>query len=215
MLAMSRNEPRLQLLLAGERLIAEQGPAVALREVAIAAGQRNNSAVHYHFGSREGLIEAIIEYRQAPLERARLEMLAKHEASGAPDEIVTLIEILVRPLFDIPYIDGSAHYARFLERVRDQLSAPPEHTAAEGWPATQILSTRLARALTHLPLQTRTHRLASMATVMFGLLADHERRAVGDPFDHIHATEQQNEIISMLAGMLTAPSWAPLASGSL
>ena len=62
---MSRTDARTQLLLAGERLIAEFGPEVSLRDVAVAAGQRNNSAVHYHFGSRDGLIKAIIGHRQA------------------------------------------------------------------------------------------------------------------------------------------------------
>lgn len=40
---------RTALLDAGERLIAERGVDVPLRDIAAAAGQRNNSAVHYYF----------------------------------------------------------------------------------------------------------------------------------------------------------------------
>jgi AcrR family transcriptional regulator len=53
---------RTAMVDAAERLMAERGiAAVSLREVQDAAEQRNKSAAHYHFGSREGLIRAIIE----------------------------------------------------------------------------------------------------------------------------------------------------------
>ena len=43
------------MMLAGEQLFAERGfRGVSLREIGLAAGQRNNSAAQYHFGSRLG-----------------------------------------------------------------------------------------------------------------------------------------------------------------
>ena len=52
---------RRSLVAAGERLFAERGiRAVSLREINKAAGQRNSSALHYHFGSREGLLRALL-----------------------------------------------------------------------------------------------------------------------------------------------------------
>ncbi|MAF83215.1 MAG: TetR family transcriptional regulator, partial [Chromatiales bacterium] len=60
----SSSGTREALLLAGERLIAENGiDAVSLRQINTAAGQRNSSAAHYHFGSKEALVRAIFEYR--------------------------------------------------------------------------------------------------------------------------------------------------------
>ena len=50
----------LRLVLAAERLFALHGiDGVSLRQIASEAGSANNSAVHYHFGSKEGLIGAI------------------------------------------------------------------------------------------------------------------------------------------------------------
>ena len=46
-------------------MIAEHGIEVPLRDVAAAAGQRNNSAVQYHFGSREGLVAAVVAHVEA------------------------------------------------------------------------------------------------------------------------------------------------------
>ncbi|MGH3722871.1 MAG: TetR family transcriptional regulator [Mycobacterium sp.] len=201
---MNRPDARAQLLLAGERLIADYGPEVSLRDVAAAAGQRNNSAVQYHFGSRDGLIKAIISHRQGPMEQARLVLLAERE-SAAPSEgdVVALVTILMSPLFDVPYSDGSAHYARFLERVRNHPAMKDRDIAIEQWPATRVLTAQLYRALCHLPETLRNQRLAAMASVAFTLLADHERHvSEGSASD----TEARGNIISMVVGLLTAPS---------
>jgi AcrR family transcriptional regulator len=48
-----------------ERLFSQQGvEGVSLSEINRAADQGNNSALHYHFGSKEGLFEAIRERRR-------------------------------------------------------------------------------------------------------------------------------------------------------
>ena len=65
------DETKTQLLRVAERLFAQRGTAgVSLREIAREAGQRNTGAVHYHFGSREGVIEAIFALRAAEIDRA-------------------------------------------------------------------------------------------------------------------------------------------------
>ena len=57
---------REQMIDAAERLASERGlGAMSLRDVMAEAGQRNKSAAQYHFGSREGLVEAVIEARMA------------------------------------------------------------------------------------------------------------------------------------------------------
>ena len=55
------------LLDAAERLIAEHGFEVPLRDIAKAAGQRNNSAVNYHFRSRQDLVDAVVARRLLPM----------------------------------------------------------------------------------------------------------------------------------------------------
>ena len=70
-----RPDSRERMVRAAERLFAERGiNAVSMREVAAAAGQLNNSAVRYHFGSRDGLVDAIFRYRMSRIdERRRIE----------------------------------------------------------------------------------------------------------------------------------------------
>ena len=50
-----------RLILAAEAEFARAGiQGASLRRINALAGQRNTSAVRYHFGSREGLLEALI-----------------------------------------------------------------------------------------------------------------------------------------------------------
>jgi AcrR family transcriptional regulator len=61
-----------RLILAALKLFAEQGiDAVSLRMINREAGAKNNSALHYHFGSKIGLVEAVIAFFQDWFEEAR------------------------------------------------------------------------------------------------------------------------------------------------
>ncbi|GAB3209891.1 TetR family transcriptional regulator [Nocardia tengchongensis] len=199
---MNSPDARELMLLAGERTIAERGPHVALRDIAVAAGQRNNSAVHYHFGSRDGLIAAIIERHQPALETRRTELLAEHEASGAPDSVSALVAILVRPMFDVPYAEGSTHYARFLEQARAHPAVTGPNLNEKRWQTTRVLVARLYHALAELTPAQRRYRLQAMTTVMFALLADYERFAQPDEGERNDARES---ILAMIVGLLSEP----------
>src|SRR5262245_27829305 len=88
----------IALILAAERLFAERGiEAVALRHVNQAANQRNMSAAHYHFGSREGLVRAVLMYRWPDLDRRRGAML--EERSGKRD-LRFYLEAFILPLVE-------------------------------------------------------------------------------------------------------------------
>ncbi|MEH6583394.1 MAG: helix-turn-helix domain-containing protein [Halioglobus sp.] len=87
------------LLQAAERLLAEKGlGAVSTREIAREAGQKNHSAVNYHFGSMDGLIEAVLDYRMVPLNERRRAMLEELTATGRENDLRALVEIVVEPL---------------------------------------------------------------------------------------------------------------------
>lgn len=60
------------LLDVAERLFAERGIAsVSLRQIVLEGGQGNLSAAHYHFGSRDALIRALVERRLRTLDALR------------------------------------------------------------------------------------------------------------------------------------------------
>ena len=65
-------ETRSLLLAEAERPFAEQGIwRVRVQDIVAAANQRNSSALSYHFGSRFGVLEAILQEHGEPIDRKR------------------------------------------------------------------------------------------------------------------------------------------------
>src|SRR5262245_20055427 len=112
--------PKLALVLAAERLFAERGlNGVSLRQINEAAGQRNASAAHYHFGSRDGVVRAVFEHRMAAVDARRRAMVEELGRDGRTSELRALVGAWVRPLAVelVPRTEGN-HYVRFLDQVR-------------------------------------------------------------------------------------------------
>lgn len=101
---MAGDEPstRDRLLSAAERLFLAKNPdQVSVRAINAEAGL-NPGAVHYHFGSREGLIAALLERELLPLWAERLEALARRAEDGArPFSARELVTALVQPFDEL------------------------------------------------------------------------------------------------------------------
>jgi len=83
-----------KLIVAAIRLFAEHGvDSVSLRTINRAAGHKNNSALHYHFGSKMGLIAAVDEFIQGHFDSVRDPLLLDLETRSA-DGAVTIEEVL-------------------------------------------------------------------------------------------------------------------------
>ncbi|MDP2325763.1 MAG: TetR/AcrR family transcriptional regulator [Gammaproteobacteria bacterium] len=122
---------REHLILAGERLFAEQGlDNVSLRQINSEAGQRNSSASHYHFGSKESLVTAIYEYRFQNLNKRRNAMLAALPPTEDARPVSTLMELLVFPIVEeIDNSEGGNHFIRFMAQVLGH----PKSSLVEFW----------------------------------------------------------------------------------
>lgn len=108
-------DSKSQLILAGERLFADRGvEGTSLREIAAAAGHGNNNAVRYHFGSKDGLIQAIFRYRVAQLEPIRQKLVDSIMAQGLSGDVRALWEVIVLPHLSLRTPDGRFPYAAFL-----------------------------------------------------------------------------------------------------
>ena len=89
---------RERIIRAAERLMAERGiEGVDLKEIQIAAGQRNRSAINYHFGDRTGLVAAIAAKHRTAINEERNRLLDRLEASR-DRSIRPLVDAGIRPL---------------------------------------------------------------------------------------------------------------------
>jgi len=88
-----------RLLDTAERLFAERGiAAVSLREIVLGSGQRNPSAAHYHFGSRDALVGAVVTRRIALINATRHAALDALEAEGPVADVRAILSASVGAL---------------------------------------------------------------------------------------------------------------------
>ena len=89
---------RKRIIDTAERLFAERGvESTSLLEIARAAGQKNRSALQYHFTNKDGLLDAVLDKHAYDISRARGLMLDELEEKG-DYTLHQLIEALVLPM---------------------------------------------------------------------------------------------------------------------
>ena len=87
---------------AAEKLIAAKGiENVTIRQIVGAAGQKNESALQYHFKNREGLINALRKERTAELRDRRAAMLKALLHENPQPSLRQVAGVMVRPVFEL------------------------------------------------------------------------------------------------------------------
>ena len=115
------NHTKERILDTAERLFSEQGyAATSLRSIIASAGV-NLAAVHYHFHSKEALLEAVILRRSVPANQERLALLERYElaAGDNPPPLEKVIEAFVAPTFRMARdpANGGMVFMRLLGRL--------------------------------------------------------------------------------------------------
>jgi len=108
-----------RILDAAEALFAEGGyDAVSVRAITDLAGVRLN-LLSYHFKSKEGLFEAVIDRRLHVLNQKRRELLATAEAGGAVPNVDALLTIFIRPYMELAVVGGAGWlpYTRIIAQI--------------------------------------------------------------------------------------------------
>ncbi len=204
-----RRDTRLALIIAAERIFSEEGISnVSLRRITQAAGARNESAIHYHFGSREGVVQAILDHRTTPVNADRVAMLQRLSAQGRPLGSREVAEALCRPLAHyLRDSGGRSHYLRFLGMLwLDR----PMWRHFEGRTLDEGLLTSLG-ALSeinpHLPKSLVRHRYGLAIQMSTYSLARMERAAfdAGPRWDWARAEAQIESMIDGVTAVFDAP----------
>jgi AcrR family transcriptional regulator len=160
--------PKIQtkhnLILSAMGLFADQGiDAVSMRTINNAAGTKNASAVHYHFGSKLGIIEAIIHFVRKELDDSRLVALTALENKAAQGQKLTCREIMWAAYSPYALLYTQHEWGKqavtFLARCQSDLS--PEIQDIFNHDPQQIavrIDNMLVKALPDLPENTRRVR---------------------------------------------------------
>src|SRR5271154_1747639 len=197
------------ILVAAERLYAEHGMfAVSNRQGSEAAGQGNNAAVGYHFGTKADLVRAIEQKHHRPVEQVRDEMVAKLMASGNSAELRDWVACLVRPLTDhLAALGNPTWYARFAAQamtdpayynlvVKGALSSPSLVQVVDGF----------NHCLPDLPADVRYERNIMARNLLMHTCADLERAlATGGSMSKRSWRAAASGLIDAIVGLWLAP----------
>lgn len=207
---MARNDAQERLMTAAERLFAERGlDGVSLRQINEAARCRNVSAIHYHFGSKEALITALIERRMAGINTRRLAMLSELEQSGQVGNLHAVVEAMVWPLVEqLNNTTGGNHYIQLLAQVYGDPRIPIAETFRGRYgQSVRRIEELIHQLLTHLPREVVATRLALATGQMIHALADWERhlRAPRGKARTAHTALFVSILTEAIAAALAAP----------
>ena len=202
-------ETRRRLLDHGACLFARHGvDGVEIQAIQDAAGTKNQRAVHYYFGDRQGLLRAIIERHLTEAERLRRPLVEQIEADGATDDLDRLLDALITPM---TCVFGSA-VGRAELRLAAQLNHPDLAYSLRPFslvdaPSGTRLVDMLRRAAPSVPEPIERERFAILREQVIHLVGQRARlidhREPPEP-DHTDAIWQSN-LIDVLAAGLTVP----------
>ena len=200
---------RERLILAAERLFSESGiDAVSLRQINIAAGQRNSSAATYHFGSKEALIAGMFEYRMDRINRRRLQRLDEVSKTGQDHNVRLLVQAIILPIVEeIEQSEGGSHYirceAQYLRHPRVDFFSLWRSEHSEG---IQRIWQLLKATLSGVPEIVLGQRFGMIMELILHSLADREIFClVAESSNDFNAAAFLNNLIDTCATALTAP----------
>lgn len=199
-----QNSSREALILAAERLFAESGlNGVSLRQINDAAGQRNTSAIQYHFGNRDALVEAVFVHRMQYINPRRNALLDDISTANGSTDLRALVSAMAWPLADElrPRPEGN-YFLRFLAQAARAegfivlLSAPHLSTGR------QRAREAITALISYLPPKIAEIRLMTIGEMAINALAVFEADGSGNSSDLEFKVEA---LIDMITSSVLAP----------
>ena len=199
---MPRNSSDTKALLLdhAEKMFAEDGIfAVTNRQITEAAGQKNESALNYHFGTRNELIITLLTRRGMKLDQIRGELLAHLGDNPTTRE---LVQLLVEVYASCLHTKSGCDYLRIVDQLRGWMTDWEFISSLED----DDINEHLKSILGLLQKETDSQRVLGMIMLMTALTAS-RAQLVSDnrqlPNSH---TEYVEALTDMLTGVLLGPS---------
>ena len=166
---------RERFIEAAQRLFAERSiDSVSLNEITVAAGQKNRNALQYHFGNREGLLQAIINQHAPRVLQLRGNYLDQRAIDETPPARLAALA-LVMPMVD--YLEenpGAIHYIKILSQLAALNSSilNPSTRSKLSFQNDDRLELVMRKALAHLEPAEAKRRIFLAVSFTFHGIAD-------------------------------------------
>jgi TetR/AcrR family transcriptional regulator, regulator of cefoperazone and chloramphenicol sensitivity len=198
------SDTRARLMHAAEQLFSRRGVYQATtREILAAAGQRNVSALTYHFGTREQLLFAILDRHNGPLETGRADWLVE-----PAEEMTTrdLVGALVVPYAGCLASEDGRDYLRIVAQLTDLF--PSWRTP----PVTALCLNRVLDILEHRACgaaAARRQRVVGMMMLMTTACAERARAVQEGTRVELGDNVFVSGLVDMIVAVLEAPVGQP------
>ena len=199
---------RDKLLDAAARLLAERGiDNVSIAEIVRRAGQRNASAVQYHFGTRDEVLRAVLARHVPAIAERRSELLEVARSRPAND-VRSAAEAIVRPVTEFAqrgwrersYLQIGSELTGALDRATPGIRELLAQTA--GFAAWSLMRERCPRVPPDLWQERQ-----DICIVFIGRAAADRARQLDRGGEHPVLSDDRfvDNLIEMVIGAMTAP----------
>lgn len=174
----AHQDTRTALLQSAQRLIAERGlGTVSVKDITRAAGARNPSAVHYHFGNVEELIKEVFTQRYGAIEQERALRLSRVDEVDPARRLVALIAAAIAPFMESCLDEEGRLYVSFCLQV----SSDPRFNLLElvtkfGMPSLLSLRAQVVDCMPNIPQDVLNARLRQAFSISLVQAADYARQ---------------------------------------
>jgi AcrR family transcriptional regulator len=198
-----------KILEIAERLFGEQGyQSTSLRQVIFEAGV-NLAAVHYHFGSKEELLDAVILRGAIPLNEERLALLERYEKEADPQAapVENILRAILAPTFRTA--QRSPAFVKLMGRIYGE-GLMPAIVAKHFHPMVDRFVGAMRRSLPNLPPEELFWRIQFLFGAMAQVLRGPHLLPPPGSIGSATSEEMVERLISFLAAGFHAP--APVAA---
>jgi|SRR6185503_8118872 len=204
-------DTKQRILDTAECLFAENGFAATSLRAIIAKAGVNLAAIHYHFHSKEALLEAVILRRAAPANQERMKLLdrCEQDAGNQPPSIEKVIEAFVAPAFRQardPALGGPV-FRHLTGRLYAEGDMMPRIIATHFRPVLERFATAIRRALPEMPPEELMWRVHFATGVVAQALRG--TRAM-EMFGVLHEASNSELVLDRLVTFLSAGFRAPV-----
>jgi AcrR family transcriptional regulator len=209
----TEQDTKQRLLDAAERLFAEVGyEQASMRALTTAAGV-NLAAANYHFGSKAGLLQAVLRRRVGPVNAARMAALDALDACGGTPTVEDVLSAFLRPVVHCAEVFEGGPDSTFRRCIGRLTSMPGEHSALIGQVFQEVVERTLralGEALPHLPEEDLHWRFQFTLGGLLTVISDPERMHMisGGRCDPNDADAFLDQLLAFSVGAFRAPATA-------
>ncbi len=198
---------QIALMEAAEKLMAERGAhQVSIKEIVAEAGQKNPSALQYHFKNLQGLVEAIHDRRSEQTRTKRAQMLTERQSQTGELELRDLCELMFVPSFLLAKSD--VNYRQYVKAFSFDIATASDSALQQankvGGGGGAQLAALLRKNLKHLDDKAYLARMELAVRTCSSAIGSYFRQK--SPVKGPQADFFVSNVIDALEGLLSAPT---------